>query len=1345
MKKIAAFLVNRRYIMLAIMLVLTVVCSILITMVPLNRDRTKYLAKGSNMKQGISIMESDFPETEKTAAIHVMFDDLTAEQITDVKTRLESIPNVSSVNYKAGSKEYNKENHTLFVVNTKFDYATDEELAIEAAIENGFPEYTMAYQNNDLPSTKVPIWLLLVALALAVIILLIMSHSWLDPVLFLVTIGFAIVINWGTNIILPFMDEMTATVVPILQLTLSMDYSIILMNRYRQEKDSHSNKFDAMKAALAGSFSSIASSSLTTVVGLLALVFLSFKLGPELGIMLAKGVFISMLCVFTVLPVMILWLDKWLEKTRKKAPTIHMGLLSKISYKARYVMPVIFAVFFIGSFILQRSTAINFAENGDGPLSDVFPKKNTVVVIYNNDDEEHIAGISSELEKDENVLSVLGYPNTLGKKMNAEEMYDAIKELDNETQIDEEIVRMLYFIDAEGELPTLTAAEFITFITDSVLPNETLSKHLDDDLRDNVENFKKFSDKDKLTVALTADEMAKFFDIDKKSAEQLFLYYTIQNGIADSGTMTLPTFVNFVLNTVAKDETYGAMFDAATLSSLRHMQTYTNKDTVQTERTASDLAAMLGIDENTVKTVFVLYNAGDVSDKTMTISAFLSFLCDHLMNDATFSTYFDNSAKTQMQTLNALIQLAVSKQSLSVEQMAQTLGMEEENVSGLYYLYFSTDPAFQQEVAAVTMPLGNFLELLKANATGNQLAQLAQIEQLINLAVSGQPLDAATMASITGMDVNDVAGIYMMNMTEAMTLPDFLEAALLLAPENAELQKLNQIVQLALSGAALDAATLAPIFGIDVVQVYRLFGLTLSSQKNVALGDFTGFLVNSVLTDEAYAGSFTKEQAAQLQQMNNIIQLAMSDTPLDAAAFAHIFDTDADMITTVFRLFFGADISDTTMSLRTFADFILSDAFTSDMMNQASLEQLRFLQSIMNASVNGTAFTSARLADFLGMDPSKAEQLYILFISKNGGGASWRLSPQMFVSFAVKEVLGNKDFEKYLDEHSADDLRRGHTLIEAVVSGKAYTFSEMYELLMSLTDNVSENKIEVIYLYYGGINNVSIDKKMTLPQFLTFLSDELMNDERFVDYFDKDTKTDVLNSKADLNDAIARMKSDTYSRFIITSDYADESPETYAYIEKLNELCESSLNEFYLVGNSVMVSEIEETFDSEYLRITLITAISIFVVVLLAFRNPTMPLILTLVVQCGVFITGTVIGVLSGSAYYLSLLIVQSILMGATIDYGIVFCNYYRESRESNGCMESLKMAYEGSIHTIMTSGSILVVVLGILGFLSSSAMISDVCITLSIGVFIAILLILFVLPSLVACCDRLIFRKKAR
>lgn len=1421
MKKIANFLIDRRYIVFAIMLVLTILCGVLATTVPINKDRTKYLADDSNMKQGLAIMEAAFPETEEASAIRVMFDDLTAGQIADIRARLEAIPNVSSVDYQAGDEKYNKDRHTLFVVHTDFDYSSDEERAIEKAIAEGFSAYAMVYQNNDLPSTELPFRIIAFALTLAVIILFVMSHSWLDPALFLLTIGIAVVINMGTNAVLPYIDEMTATVGPILQLVLSMDYSIILMSRYRQEKEKNGNKTEAMKTALAGSISSIASSALTTVVGLLALVFLSFRLGPEMGIVLAKGVFVSMLCVFTVLPVMILAMDRWLEKTRKKALRIPMGLMTKISHKARHAMPAIFAVLLIGSFVLQRLTAIHFTENSEDRVAHVFPKDNTVVVLYPNEDEARINSIVSGLETDPRIASMLGYSNTLGREMNAGEMSEAINELGGSVRIDEKIVRMLYFMAAGGAPSAITAAEFMNFIARSVLSDETLNAYIDDSIRENAAYFERFSDREKLTAPMTAGEMADWFGIEQAEIEQLYLYYTLQNGTADSGTMTLPAFVDFVLNTVAADETYGAMFDAETLSSLRQLQAFTDRDAVQTERTVSALSAMLGMEESIVKTVFILHNAGDVSGQTMTAADFSSFLCDHLMKDAVFSAYFDEATEAQVRTLHGLIQLAASKQGLSAEQMAQTLGMDRDAVVRLYALYFAEDPAFQQELAAMRMPLTDFLTLLKASASGSQLAQLAQTERLIGLAVSGQQLDAASMAGATGMHAEQVSGIYAAHAAEAMTLPDFLDAAILLAPDpdNAQLQQLHQLVRLAVSGEASDAAALAAVFGIETAQAHQLFSLALAAQKTVRLADFTDFLVHTVLTNEAYAGSFTPEQAAQLRQMNSMVQLAVSGdslhaealapvfgmetaqayqlfalvragqktaaladftdflvrsvlsseayaasftaaqaaqlqqlnavaqlaasgAPLDAGAVARTFGMDNGMTETVFRLYFGADISGKTMSLKTFADFLLSDPWMSSMMDRTSLGQLRQMQSVIHAAAEETAFTSAELADFLGMEAAQTEQLYTLYLSAHG--AVWKLSPRTLVAFAATELLsGYRDLAGYFDEQTAANLMRAHALIEAVVSGKAYSCSEMTALLASLTDGVSENGIEILYLYYGALNGAAPDRKMTIQQLFSYLSEELVSDARFEAYFDEQTKSDIRKSEAELNEALAQMKGNGYARLVITSDYPDESEETKAYIAAVKALCEENLSEYYLIGNSVMVSEMDEAFDREYLMITLITAAAIFLVVLFTFRNLIMPLILTLIVQCGVFITVAIIGAYSGAMYYLALLIVQSILMGATIDYGIVFCNFYRENRRTADVTGALRAAYEGSIHTVMTSGSILVLVLAALGIFASSSMISEVCVTLSIGVFIAILLILFVLPGMVACCDKLISRRK--
>jgi len=1342
MKKLANFLVDRRYIFLALTLVLTVVCGALAMTVTVNRDRTKYLPDDSNMKQGMSLMESAFRGEEEKASIRVMFDDLSAAQIAEVKARLEAIPNVSSVVYDKDSAEYNRDNHTLFVVNSRYDYRTLEELAIEAAIEEGFSEYSMVYRNNDLPSSDLPLELIAFALVIALIILTVMSHSWIEPLLLFISVCIAVVINFGTNAVLPYIDEMTATVGPVLQMVLSMDYSIILTNRYRREKPLHSNKIDAMKAALTSSISSIASSSFTTAVGLLALVFLSFKLGPELGIVLAKGVFVSMLSAFFFLPSVILAMDKYLVKTKKKAPHVPMGGLSRLSYKTRYAMPAVFALLLVGSFILQSFTAIVFTENVEDPLADVFPKDNNVVIVYNSEDEERISGVVSELEKDGRISSVLGYANTLGKEMYAGEMGGAIARLSEESVMDKDIISMIYFTAADAPLPKLTASEFMNFLSDSVIPNSNFGKFIGGEIREKAEYFEKLSDKDKLTTAMTAEETAEFFGIDKENVEQLYLFYTVKNGVEDSGKMTLPVFVDFVLNTVAQDEIYSAMFEPGTLGTLERLGDYTDREFFDKPLSSWELANELGVNESMVRTAFVLRSAGDVSGKAMSLQEFTSYLCNSLMNNAMFSGYFDEATRSRVQTVDSLIQIAVSGQAMSAGQMAQTLGLPQDSVSRLYYLYFSADPTFTQETAAMTMTLSDFLTLLKANASGDQAGRLAQVEQIISLTLSGQQLDAATMAATLGQNEKEVSLVYMLNSAETMNLQQFIAAARKLVPGNTQLVQLEQISQLASSGASLDAGQLASVFGISTEDVQSIFGLVLAPQKAITLPSFTGFLVNSVLGG-AYAGSFTADQAAQIQQINSIVQLAAGGSVLGADSMAQTFGMDAGLISTVFRLYYGADVSGVTMSVRAFAEYILSDSFMSGAAGQNAVAQLRVMQSIIYASLNGTEFSSKELSAFLGIGLEQAEPLYILRMAENGEGASWKISPEAFVSFVVAEVLGSEAFSEQLDEGSVDDLELANKLIEAVVSEKAYSSAEMSELIMSLTDGVSKNDIEILYLYYGGLNGAGKEIKMTIPVLFDFLCDEMLNDERFNDYFDAETRADILDGRAAMNDAIEQLRGDGYSRLVLTSDYPDESPETLAHVKNVRQICEDNLGEFYLVGNSVMVDEMSDSFGREYIMITLITALAIFLVVLIAFRNPTMPLILTLVVQCGVFITVTVIGAYAHSIFYLALLIVQSILMGATIDYGIVFCNSYRENRKSMNAPETMEVAYVSSIHTIMTSGSILVIALAILGIFVSSAMISEVCITLSIGVLVAILLILFVLPGLVACCDRLICRKK--
>lgn len=173
--------------------------------------------------------------------------------------------------------------------------------------------------------------------------------------------------------------------------------------------------------------------------------------------------------------------------------------------------------------------------------------------------------------------------------------------------------------------------------------------------------------------------------------------------------------------------------------------------------------------------------------------------------------------------------------------------------------------------------------------------------------------------------------------------------------------------------------------------------------------------------------------------------------------------------------------------------------------------------------------------------------------------------------------------------------------------------------------------------------------------------------------------------------------------------------------------------------------EMQQTFHKDLLFITILTIAAIFLIVAITFKSVSVPLILVMLVQCGVNITIMATGVLYGGIIYLALLIVECILMGATIDYGILFSNYYVENRKTLSVQDAILRSYDLSKHTIFTSGLILVFVTGIVGNFFGDPTVSGIISTISIGGLSAILLILFVLPGLLAACDKLICSKRVR
>ena len=134
------------------------------------------------------------------------------------------------------------------------------------------------------------------------------------------SIGVAILINMGSNVIFESVSDMTFSIAAIFQLVLSIDYSIMLLHRYQQEYEllGKQNKPKAMRNAVVNAFGSVASSSMTTIIGLLVLLMMSFTIGRDIGLVISKGVFLSLVCVFTVMPTLILWFDEAVYKLDKR-------------------------------------------------------------------------------------------------------------------------------------------------------------------------------------------------------------------------------------------------------------------------------------------------------------------------------------------------------------------------------------------------------------------------------------------------------------------------------------------------------------------------------------------------------------------------------------------------------------------------------------------------------------------------------------------------------------------------------------------------------------------------------------------------------------------------------------------------------------------------------------------------------------------------------------------------------------------------------------------------------------------------------------------------------------------
>lgn len=324
------------------------------------------------------------------------------------------------------------EDSTMMLVQYKNAGASDETMKAIEQIKKLTSEKTvisgisaMTQDTKEICDKQAPIYIA-VAVVLALGIMSLMMESWVQPLIVLAALGIAIIYNMGTNIFLGEISFITQAIAAVLQLGVTMDYSIFLIDRYLEEKEKYDDRRDAMAQAVSQSFTALLGSSLTTVFGFLALCFMQLKLGFDIGFVMAKGVVLGILVVILVLPELFLLTEDYINRYRHRSFIPSFKKLNGFIFKHKKALAIIFVVLLIPAYLVQNSVGMNYnmieslpdtltSVQGFNKLKTDFNMASTHFLIV---DDTLPAGTMMQMEEDiqqlDGVASVLAYNSILG-------------------------------------------------------------------------------------------------------------------------------------------------------------------------------------------------------------------------------------------------------------------------------------------------------------------------------------------------------------------------------------------------------------------------------------------------------------------------------------------------------------------------------------------------------------------------------------------------------------------------------------------------------------------------------------------------------------------------------------------------------------------------------------------------------------------------------------------------------------------------------------------------------------------------------------------------------------------
>ena len=412
-----------------------------------------YLPEDAPSMEAMDKMEDEFDGAIENT--RVMLDDVSIQETLSYKEALENIEGVTNVTWLDDVidiktplemadheivESYYKDEKALlsFYIEEGMEVETTDAIYELIGEDNAMSGEALDTATSQKMTGTESLNAALLLIPIIIIILVLSTTSWVEPIFFLTAIGVSVLINLGTNIFIGEISFVTQSVAPILQLAVSLDYAIFLLHSFSDYRKKVQDPKEAMRLAMKKSFPAIAASASTTFFGFMALSLMKFEIGADLGINLVKGILISFISVMILLPALTLTFYKWIDKTQHKQLLPNLDKIGGSVVKLRIPALLLVVILFVPAFLGQGQT--NFIYGiGEQPettragsdiakIEEVFDKFTPMVILVPNGDVAREEELVQELQDLNHVQSIVSYVSTVGAAIPPEYLDESITE-----------------------------------------------------------------------------------------------------------------------------------------------------------------------------------------------------------------------------------------------------------------------------------------------------------------------------------------------------------------------------------------------------------------------------------------------------------------------------------------------------------------------------------------------------------------------------------------------------------------------------------------------------------------------------------------------------------------------------------------------------------------------------------------------------------------------------------------------------------------------------------------------------------------------------------------------------